>query len=150
MRKQTIVFGLWVILAAGQALPADNKSDTPATTPDELQEIVVSGIRASLGRALDMKRDAPTIIDSISAEELGKFPSRNVADALINVPGITVERTAGGEGQLITIRGLGGDFNITTLNGRILTTEDTGREFRFDVLPSEMISGTDEIGRAHV
>jgi TonB-dependent receptor len=109
----------------------------------ELTEVVVTGIRASLGRSLDMKRDASTIIDSISAEELGKFPSRNVADALINIPGVTVERTAGGEGQNITIRGLGGDFNVTTLNGRILATEDLGREFRFDVLPSEMISGTD-------
>jgi iron complex outermembrane recepter protein len=132
---------LWSHVAPAQNAPA---AAVAAIAADNgIEEIVVTGIRASLGRALDMKRDASTIVDSISAEELGKFPSRNVADALINIPGITVERTAGGEGQRITIRGLGGDFNITTLNGRILTTEDSGREFAFDVLPSEMIAGTD-------
>ena len=135
---------LYVALpAAAQNAPA--AATTAAAAPADagtLEEIIVTGVRGSLTRAVEAKRDAATIIDAISAEELGKFPSRNVADALVNIPGITVERTAGGEGQNITIRGLGGDFNITTLNGRILATEDPGREFRFDVLPSEMISGT--------
>ncbi len=140
MRTHLLLAGLTGALLIAST---GNAADPTEPAADELQEIVVTGIRASLGRALDMKRDAATILDAISAEELGKFPSRNVADALINIPGITVERTTGGEGQNITIRGLGGDFNITTLNGRILATEDTGREFRFDVLPSEMISGTD-------
>ena len=113
------------------------------TSTTSLEEIVVTGVRASLTRSVEAKRNAATIIDSISAEELGKFPSRNVADALVNIPGITVERTSGGEGYRLNIRGLNGDFNITTLNGRILATEDVGREFSFDVLPSEMIAGTD-------
>lgn len=108
-----------------------------------LEEVVITGVRASLARSVEVKRDAATIMDAISAEELGKFPSRNVADALGNIPGITIARVAGGEGQRITIRGLGGDFNITTLNGRILAVEDSGREFSFDVLPSEMIAGAD-------
>lgn len=129
--------------AAAQNAPATAATSRAATPDTAIEEVVITGIRASLGRALDKKRDASTIIDSISSEELGKFPSRNVADALINIPGITVERTTGGEGQRITIRGLGGDFNITTLNDRILATEDSGREFAYDVLPSEMIAGTD-------
>ena len=124
--------------AAPKATTATQGSDAP-----DLEEVVVTGVRASLMRSVDAKRNAATIIDSISAEELGKFPARNVADALVNIPGITVERTTGGEGQHITIRGLRGDFNITTLNGRIMSTEDNGREFAFDVLPSEMISGAD-------
>ena len=118
---------------------------TPGTaaTTLELEEVVITGLRGSLTRSVEVKRDADTIMDSISAEELGKFPSRNVADALVNIPGITVERTTGGEAQRITIRGLGGDFNITTLDGRILPVEDSGREFNFDVLPADMIAGAD-------
>ena len=125
----------------------------PARADDTLQEVVVTSVRASLDRALAAKRDAETIVDSISSEGLGKFPSRNVADALGNVPGVVVQRigmasdpqhsTSGGEGQFITIRGLGEGFSIVTLNGRILATDNVGREFAFDVLPSEMISGAD-------
>jgi len=120
---------------------------------DALAEVVVTSVRASLDHALAAKRDAQTIVDSISSEGLGKFPSRNVADALGNVPGVVVQRagtakgvlsnTSGGEGQFITIRGLGADFSIVTLNGRILATDNVGREFAFDVLPSEMIAGAD-------
>src|ERR1700712_1325409 len=126
------VLALWSNAASAQQAPA-------GTRGDNLDEIVVTGIRASLGRALAAKHDAETIVDSISAEELGKFPSRNVADALGNVPGVVVQRTglatdnqavtSGGEGQSITIRGLGGNFNIVTLNGRILATDNVGREF---------------------
>ncbi len=141
---------LGTTLAALASLPALCQNPAPtgsaAAASGEtaaLEEIVVTGVRGSLMRSVEAKRAASTIIDAISAEELGKFPSRNVADALVNIPGVTVERTSGGEGQRITIRGLGGDFNITTLNGRILAVEDSGREFSFDVLPSEMISGAD-------
>lgn len=141
---------LCVALAALVSLPSFSQEAAPAGAaisgsgePAALEEIIVTGVRGSLMRSIEAKRDAGTIMDAISAEELGKFPSRNVADALVNIPGITVERTSGGEGQRITIRGLGGDFNITTLNGRILAVEDSGREFSFDVLPSEMIAGAD-------
>ena len=122
--------------AAGTQAAASQSGSTAA-----LEEVVITGVRASLVRSVEIKRDSDTIMDAITSEELGKFPSRNVADALINIPGITVERVSGGEAQRITIRGLGGDFNITTLNGRILAVEDSGREFTFDVLPAEMIAG---------
>ena len=124
-----------------------------STSADGLQEVVVTSVRASLDAALASKREAETIVDSISSEGLGKFPSRNVADALGNVPGVVVQRqgvatgaqntTSGGEGQFITIRGLGEGFTLVTLNNRILATDNVGREFAFDVLPSEMISGAD-------
>ena len=141
---------LCAAFAAIASFPAVSQTAAPAGSAAAangetaaLEEIVVTGVRGSLMRSVEAKRIAATIIDSISAEELGKFPSRNVADALVNIPGVTVERTSGGEGQRISIRGLGGDFNITTLNGRILAVEDSGREFSFDVLPSEMIAGAD-------
>ena len=139
----------WAMLAAA---PAIAQSQTPAQPGNELtadaselgeEEIVVTGVRGSLSRAIEVKREATTVVDSISQEELGKFPDRNVADSLGNVPGITVRRTRGAEGQNVTVRGLGQGFSIVTLNDRILPTDNGGRDFAFDVLPSEMISGAD-------
>jgi iron complex outermembrane recepter protein len=105
--------------------------------------IVVTGVRGSLTRSVEAKRGASTIVDTISAEELGKFPDRNVADALSNIPGITIGRGRGAEGQGVSVRGLGDAFAITTLNDRILATDTSDRAFQFDVLPSEMISGAE-------
>ena len=81
--------------------------------------------------------------DSIVAEDLGRFPDANVADSLSHITGITLQRTRGGEGQYVNVRGLGPGFSIVTLNGRILATDGDGRDFAFDVLPSEVISGAD-------
>ncbi len=124
---------LAVTPAEAQSAPASEASD----------EIIVTGVRGSLLRSTEAKRNASTIVDTISAEELGKFPDRNVAEALGNIPGITVGRDGRGEGKSVTVRGLGEDFAITTLNGRILPTDSTSRSFAFDVLPSEMISGAE-------
>ena len=110
---------------------------------DTLEEIVVSGTRAALVESLDRKRDAQLVQDSIVAEDLGRFPDDNVADSLSHITGITLQRTRGGEGQYVNIRGLGPEFSIVTLNGRILATDGDGREFAFDVLPSEIIAGAD-------
>ncbi len=81
--------------------------------------------------------------DSIVARDLGRFPDDNVADSLSHITGITIQRTRGGEGQFVNVRGLGPEFSIVTLNGRIMATDGDGREFAFDVLPSEVISGAD-------
>lgn len=105
--------------------------------------VVVTGARAALAKSLDLKRNASVIQDSISATELGRFPDDNVADSLTHISGVSVSRTRGGEGQYISVRGLGSGYNIVTLNGRILATDGDGRDFAFDVLPSEMISGAD-------
>ena len=111
--------------------------------PAPQEVVVVSGTRAALGKALDLKRNAAVIQDSISATELGRFPDDNVADSLTHISGISVSRTKGGEGQYINVRGLGSGYNIVTLNKRILATDGDGRDFAFDVLPSEVIGGAD-------
>jgi TonB-dependent receptor len=148
------------LLAASQAAAqtADPQSATATPDPDtvlsdpaqqtdsvdgDAPDIVVRGVRGSLLRSIQAKRDADTIVDAISAEELGKFPNRNVAEALANIPGVTVGRDGRGEGRAITVRGLGQNFAITTLNGRILPTDGPDRSFAFDVLPSEIISGAE-------
>jgi iron complex outermembrane receptor protein len=109
----------------------------------ELSEVVVTGTRAALVESLDRKRGAGIVQDSIVARDLGRFPDDNVADSLSHITGITIQRTRGGEGQFVNVRGLGPEFSIVTLNGRIMATDGDGREFAFDVLPSEVISGAD-------
>ncbi len=115
----------------------------PESSSDQLEEIVVTGTRAALAQSRDKKREAPIVQDSIVAEDLGRFPDDNVADSLSHITGITLQRTRGGEGQYVNVRGLGPEFSIVTLNNRILATDGDGREFAFDVLPSEVIAGAD-------
>src|SRR5262245_48719257 len=135
--------------AEGQEPPAapETTNDQAATSTsedsDEIETVVVRGTRASLTESRDLKRDAGIVQDSIVAEDLGRFPDANVADSLSHITGITISRTRGGEGQYVNVRGLGPQYSIVTLNGRILATDGDGREFAFDVLPSEVISGAD-------
>ncbi|MDP9066085.1 MAG: TonB-dependent receptor [Pseudomonadota bacterium] len=118
-------------------------AEEPAGDAAPLQEIVVTGMRASLEKSLEIKKDAPVVLDSINATELGRFPDADVADSLAHLPGITLSRTTGGEGQKVNVRGFGPQYNIVTLNHRILATDDDARDLAFDVLPSEVISGAD-------
>ena len=89
---------------------------------------------------MDTKREAKTFIDAITAEDIGKFPDQNVAESLQRIAGVAIDRE-GGEGQLVSVRGLGSEFNTTLLNGRSLASISGGRGFSFDVIASELISG---------
>jgi len=117
----------------------------PATDDSTVEEVVVVGVRASVAKAVKLKRDATTVQDSISALELGMFPDDNVADSLSHITGVSISRTAGGEGQKVSVRGLGPEYTLSTFNGRILATDGAGRDFAYDVLPSDVISGADVI-----
>jgi iron complex outermembrane receptor protein len=105
-----------------------------------LEEVVVTGLRGSLQRSMEIKRSSIGAVDVIATEDLGKLPDQNVAESLQRINGVTIERNRG-DGRFISVRGLGPQFNVVTLNGRTLATENVGREFSFDVLPSELISG---------
>ena len=126
--------------AGEQATGAASNSETDPASP--AGEIVVTGTRASLNRSLDLKKQTIGIVDSISAEDIGKFPDQNVAESLQHIPGVSIDRS-GGEGHTITVRGFGPQFNTVLLNGRLLATENPGREFSFDILPSELISAAE-------
>ena len=132
--------------AADTAAPAESGSAAAQTTSkgdEQLQEVVVTGIRANLEKALEAKKNAPVVMDSIDSTELGRFPDADVADSLEHLPGVTIERTTGGEGSSISIRGLGKSYNVVTLNNRLLASDDDSRDLAFDVLPAELISGAD-------
>ena len=139
--SRSIALALCVPSGAALAQNAPAGSETP----ESMETVVVSGVRASLGKSVDLKRSAGTVQDSISAVELGKFPDDNVADSLGHITGVAISRTAGGEGQKVSVRGLGPEYTLTTFNGRILATDGAGRDFAFDVLPADVISGADVI-----
>lgn len=116
--------------------------ETEALKSETIEVIQVTGIRNALKEALYDKRNADSVMDSIANEDLGKFPDQNISESLQRIPGITISRN-GGEGQFITVRGMGPEHNVVMLNNRILATENDGREFSFDVLATELISGID-------
>jgi iron complex outermembrane recepter protein len=143
----TASLGSFTAFAVDNANDATPAAETTAANANanspELQEITVTGIRASLEKSLEIKKDASVVLDSINATEMGRFPDADVADSLEHLPGITIDRTTGGEGIHVNVRGLGPQYNITTLNNRILASDDDSRDLAFDVLPSEVISGAD-------
>ncbi|MEJ0061551.1 MAG: TonB-dependent receptor [Terricaulis sp.] len=137
--------GAAALLSAGPCF-AQAPADAAATQADvETEDVVVIGVRGSLARAVGLKRDSTTVQDSISALELGMFPDDNVADSLSHITGVSITRTAGGEGQKVSVRGLGPEYTLSTFNGRILATDGAGRDFAYDVLPSDVINGADVI-----
>lgn len=134
-------------VGAGQAPPPivmNPSPDAAEVGQDDApgDEIVVTGIRSSLAYSAQVKRNAQQIVDSISAEDVGKFPDANISESLQRITGVAIDRS-GGEGQFITVRGLGPEFNTVLVNGRIMATDNPGREFSFDVLSSNMIQRTD-------
>ncbi len=92
---------------------------------------------------LNLKRNADGIVDGIVASDIGKFPDTNLAESLQRISGVSIDRS-NGEGQKVTVRGLGPDFNLVLLNGRQMPTTDlsdlSGRSFDFSNLASEAIS----------
>ena len=145
-RRSGLLAGLGVMLNSALcqlALAQDGQ--------DELEEIVVVGIRASMQDSIATKRASDSFVDVISLEDIGELPDENVAEALQRVPGVAIDRNKG-EGRFVTIRGLGPDLVKVTINGRTApgdsdvnifsdTVAKGGRAFSFDQLQSEMISG---------
>jgi len=113
---------------------------TPASSTPAAEEIVVTGIRGSLQRDLDIKRRAPGVVDAISAEDIGKFPDPNVAASLQRLPGVTVQISGNrGEATGVTVRGFSGDFNETLYDGRHISTATGGRAIDFSTVGSDFI-----------
>src|SRR5687768_17190834 len=143
--------------AHAQADAADPQStQNPPAGEDQtgaetyLEEVVVSGFRASLQEGIELKREAVGVRDSIVAEDIGKFPEQNVAESLQRIPGVFLSRDgASNEGQRISIRGLGSQYSLTTINGapvRTTSAQNVGsstRDFNFDVFPSELFGRVD-------
>lgn len=142
-RKQYLLSAAAVVAIACTPGYSVAQAATPSTAPQaDSATVVVTGIRKSMRQSIEIKKAAINTVDSIASEDLGKMPDQNVAESLQRVPGITIDRNRG-VGNGVTVRGLGPQFNTVTINGRVIATDSAGREFNFDVLPSELISGAD-------
>ena len=112
-------------------------------------EVLVKGIRYSHEQAIQVKRNAIGVVDAISAEDVGKFPDKNLAEALQRVPGVVINREFG-EGERVNIRGTADELTKTLLNGHSLSTADwfvldqldTTRSFNYLMLPADLIAQT--------
>ena len=111
-------------------------AQTAPAADDNGDAIVVTGIRGSLESSARLKRVTPTIVESVSAEDIGKLPDVSIADSLARLPGVTAQRLEGRD-QRLSIRGLGPDFSTTLLNGREQVTVGDNRGVEYDQYPSE-------------
>ena len=130
------------VAAIAAALAAPVYGQAAGSAAPDATEVVVTGIRASQRQSIEIRRSAINAVDAIASEDLGKMPDQNVAESLQRVPGITIDRNRG-VGNGVTVRGLGPEFNTVTVNGRVIATDSAGREFNFDILPSELIAGAE-------
>lgn len=154
-KRNSVAVAVAAILASAMRMgQADAQEAEPASsseTEEQLEEIVVRGLRGSLKASMETKRDAVGVVDAINAEDIGKFPDSNLSEALQRITGISIDRR-GGEGALVTARGFGAEYNMVTLNGRMMPAADaygraagndprgSGRAFNFANLASESIS----------
>lgn len=161
LRPRHMSRALGMLLGATTALTAigahaQTAAPEPVGAPDQAepqsgaeQDIVVTGFRGSLARALQLKRESTGVVDSIVAEDIAKFPDNNLAESIQRVPGIAISRDQG-QGRSVSVRGLGGDFTAVRVNGmESQTTTDgynganRGRAFDFNVFASELFTRID-------
>jgi iron complex outermembrane receptor protein len=135
--KTRLAVAVSMLLGAGAA-PASFAQEAD-TTSNDVEVIQVKGIRGSLARSMDIKREGTGVVDAISAEEMGKFPDTNLAESLQRITGVTVSRQ-NGEGSQITVRGFGPDFNLMTLNGRQMPGTGNSRSYNLENLSSAGVS----------
>jgi iron complex outermembrane receptor protein len=127
------------IAAVCLTTPAIAQDAAPAATPDDETVVVVSGIRKGIQDAITAKRKDSSIIEAVSAEDIGKLPDNSIAESIGRLPGIAAQRDKG-RAQTLSIRGLGPDFTVTTLNGREQASTNDNRSVEYDQYPSEVIS----------
>jgi len=145
---QATITGAASAAAAAQPETPPPPSDTAANAENSDQPqtndsgIVVTGFRASLRSSTAKKKNSETVVESVTAEDIGKLPDNSIAESIARLPGLAAQRN-NGRAQIISIRGFGPDFSTTTLNGRQQTTTNDSRAVEFDQYPSEILAGVD-------
>ncbi len=154
-KRSTLSAGIAIALfatAASTTAFAQQADGTPVPTGQaevkatDLDAVTVTGYRYAIEKSLEQKRNANAVVDVITAEDVGKFPDKNVADALQRVPGVVITRD-GGEGKNVSVRGLSSELVLTELNGNyIATAESNGdptRSFNYTLLPSNLLGSAE-------
>jgi TonB-dependent receptor len=131
------------LVGQAHAQETNNGTTTTGADPTGGATVVVKGIRASMQSTLNLKRNSDGFVDGIAADDIGKFPDTNLAEALQRISGVSIDRNRG-EGALVTVRGVGPDLNLVLLNGRQMPTasltDQSSRAFDFSNLASEAVS----------
>jgi iron complex outermembrane receptor protein len=130
--------GLAFAVTAAQA-QAQTAAGGQDSGPADVQEVVVTGIRASLQNSIDVKQRSAEIVEVVSSEDIGKLPDNSIAESISRLPGLTTQRLDG-RSQVLSIRGLAPDFSTTLLNGREQVTTGDNRGVEYDQYPSEVIN----------
>jgi iron complex outermembrane receptor protein len=151
------LLGSHAAVHAQSSPPPESKGDAPEGEPKgrkkaatQLETIEVTGIRASIEKSIAVKKDADTNVEVVTAEDVGKMPDKNIADALSRLPGVNVQyggALAMDEAERLSIRGTSPNLNLTTVNGHALSSGDwhvgdqssSGRSVGFGLLPSQLI-----------
>ncbi|MEG1328149.1 MAG: TonB-dependent receptor plug domain-containing protein, partial [Janthinobacterium sp.] len=150
-RSRTPIAAAVAVMVAGLAFSAQAQE----AAADDVATVTVTGVRASLEKSLKQKRNADSVVEVVTAEDIGKMPDRNVADAIQRLPGVNTQSSAGGEGGFgendrVSLRGTSPSLQQTLFNGHAISTGDwfvlnqfggnVGRSSSFSLLPSELVS----------
>lgn len=127
------------LFVAAPAFAQDAEEAPAAEAAEEEEGILVTGFRASLENAVNEKKNAEQILESVSAEDIGKLPDASIGESIARLPGVTSQRLSG-RANVIAIRGFGPDFSQTLLNGREQTSTGDNRAVEFDQYPSEVVN----------
>ncbi|TXC71636.1 TonB-dependent receptor [Sphingomonas ginsenosidivorax] len=127
-------------VAQAQTVPATAAATAAAADPTDAPDIVVTGTRAGERKAIEEKRSADNFVEAIFANDVGKLPDQNVAEAVRRIPGLSVANDQG-EGRYVIVRGINPDLVNVTLNGMTLPApEPEGRQVKLDDIPSALIN----------
>jgi len=167
VQRTRIALAVSMAIASAMLQAQAQQADAPASAPvqnaapavadDGTSQVVVTGIRASRQQSLKAKRDADSVMDVVSSEDIGKLPDKNVADAVQRVPGVNISSGSGGQGGFsendrVTIRGTNPSLTQTLVNGHSISTGDwyigdqqgtVGRSVSFTLLPSEIVGSVE-------
>lgn len=134
-----ITIALTALAAPAMAQDTQMTAEEQADEAEEESVIVVSGFRESLESAVAEKKNTDQILESVSAEDIGKLPDASIGESIARLPGVTSQRLSG-RANVIAIRGFGPDFSQTLLNGREQTSTGDNRAVEFDQYPSEVVN----------
>src|SRR5689334_8187411 len=161
MRKSTLI-ATAVSLALARHAAADSQ-EAPKSSGDDIETVLVTGIRASLTASLDVKRNADARLEVVTAEDVGKLPAHNVADALRGLPGVNISASSADEGGFdesdrVSLRGTSPSLTQTLINGHSVGSADwfvlsqgnnVGRSVSYTLLPSELVNSVEVNKSSH-
>ncbi|MBC7405511.1 MAG: TonB-dependent receptor [Cytophaga sp.] len=140
LRLTPIAAGCAILLSTASGSVFAQEAVAAKDGAAEVSTITVTGIRRGIEAAISVKKNSDSIVEAVSAEDIGKLPDNSIAEAISRLPGLAAQRSAG-RAQVISVRGLSPDFATTLLNGRELVSTGDNRSVEFDQYPSELLSG---------